>query len=211
MKFFDLDGPFVKNLNLVADVMVVSVLWTLTSLPIITVGASTTATYYVITRRISDREYKILKDFFISFGKNFVTSTLVFITIAGLLAAVTFNLLFGFDRGSTSIIIYGIYLIIGIQLIFVYIHIFPLVSRFDLKYMQLLKTALIFANKHLITTVTHLALLAAIVMLTLTLPILFLPFAFGFYCWISSFMLRVLYRKYRPELDNDIDPDEAKK
>ena len=65
---FSMDGPIYKYGGLLADLLLLTLLWLLCSLPIITIGAATTAVYYVTTRRLSDKESYITRDFFLSFN-----------------------------------------------------------------------------------------------------------------------------------------------
>ena len=52
---FSMDGPLWRALNFIADVMVLHVLWLVHSLPLVTIGASTTALYYAMMKRIPRR------------------------------------------------------------------------------------------------------------------------------------------------------------
>ena len=45
-EFFNLDNPIWRFMGKVFDMMVLTVLWVVTSLPVFTIGASTTALYY---------------------------------------------------------------------------------------------------------------------------------------------------------------------
>lgn len=45
---FKYDSPFVQICNKIVDCICLSVLWLVTSLPVLTIGASTTALYYAI-------------------------------------------------------------------------------------------------------------------------------------------------------------------
>ncbi|MCL2461419.1 MAG: DUF624 domain-containing protein [Defluviitaleaceae bacterium] len=77
--FFSTDGMFYKIGTLIADVVLLGVAWLIFSIPVVTIGASTTALYYVATRRISDREGYIFRDFWSSFKSNFKKSTIVWV------------------------------------------------------------------------------------------------------------------------------------
>jgi uncharacterized membrane protein YesL len=190
--------------SLIADVMLVSLLWLLTSLLIITIGTSTTASYYVLMRRISNRESSVLKDYFSSFRRNIKQATIAFVIIVACFLINLYNLLFNPVSGSFGIIIYGLQIIFAIELVFLYINIFPIIARFDLKFKELLKITLIIANRHLFITITHCALFIAIIWVCLNAPFLFI-IAIGLYCWLSSYMLIKVYRKYKPNMDKDID------
>lgn len=59
----------------IADYMLLSVLWLVTSLPVITVGAATTAAYYVAFQIWDMRDGYLIKDFLRSFRQNFLQAT----------------------------------------------------------------------------------------------------------------------------------------
>ena len=204
MKAFDNDSSLMKSLSLLTDVMFVGILWIFSSLLIITIGASTTAAYYVLMRRISNRESSILSDYFSSFKSNFKNSTIVFVIIVVSLTINYLNILFNPVSGNLGIIIYGLQIIIIIELVFLYVHVFPIIARFDSDLKQAIKTAIILANKHLFTTITHGALLVAVLWLCFNAPVIFV-IAPGLYYWLSSYMLIKIYRKYKPDMDMDSD------
>ena len=66
-KWFGLDSKFYKFGTLIGDLIILTLLWTICCLPIVTIGASTTALYYVTTRQLSDREGYVSKGFFQEF------------------------------------------------------------------------------------------------------------------------------------------------
>ncbi|MCL2701990.1 MAG: DUF624 domain-containing protein [Defluviitaleaceae bacterium] len=202
MKIFDLDSPVIRFLTMMADVMIISLLWILTSIPIVTVGASTTAAYYVLTRRVSNREGYLLRDYFTAFRINFVNATLAFLTLMVFIIVPLLNIYNIEFYGRFGIVALPLNIVMIAEAIFVYIHIFPMASRFDMKYRQLLKSAFLIANKHLLTTITHAAFFVGVLLLIFYYPILLL-FGAGIYCWLSSYMLMRIYRKYRPEMDKN--------
>ena len=206
MKLFSPDSPGMRFLSLVADAMIVGLLWLLTSIAIITIGASTTAAYYVLMRRISDREGSITSDYFLSFRENFKNATIIFVILTALSAVNIYNFFYNPVEGTIGIIINILQIIIAAQLAFVYLHIFPLASRSDLGIKQLFKTSLIIANKHVFTTLTLIALTVALTWVSLSAPFI-IAFSMGFYCWLSSYMLIKVYRRYKPEMDKDFDAD----
>jgi uncharacterized membrane protein YesL len=226
-----MDSPLIKFLNIVADVAIISLLWVFINvagfivvmyglyigvLPVslagvlafcATMGASTAAAYYVLTRRISNREGYILPDFFKAFKTNFKTSTLAFITLIPVLVITVLNIFNPQMYGGFSLVATAINIFIFAECIFVYIHVFPMASRFDMNYKRLMKAAFLIANKHLLTTFTHAVLFLSILVAAYMMPILIL-FAAGIYFWMSSHLLIRIYRKYRPEMDKD--PDDVK-
>ena len=204
MRIFRYGGPVAEFIDLLIDAMLVGLLWVLTSLAVVTVGASSSAAYYVMMRRVSHREYSIVKDYFTAFKGNFVSSALMFLTIAGACLVCVLNIynLEAFE--SMGAVVLAFQVLLALEICFISVHAFPLISRFDMKFRDVIKLAAIIAHKHLLTTLAHVALLAAAVLSCFFVPFLFFV-NYGIYCWMSSYMLIRVYRKYRPEMDMDED------
>ena len=136
---FNIDGPLFRLGNTIADIMLLSFLWLIFSIPIITIGASTTALYYVTTRRISDRESYIFKDFLSSFKTNFKTATLLWFLWLAAFTIILLNLymlqIFEFSTLVATILlpIQGVLLI---ELIMTSLYMFPITARFEMSFSQ---------------------------------------------------------------------------
>ena len=200
INIFNIDTPFYKNLSKLADIAIISVLWIVTSLPVITIGAATSSAYYVMTRRISDMESHLLKDYFIEFRRSFFKSTLIFLILLVLGLFNLYNIVFVALPEPIRNVVYVLQFVLALELLFMFIHAFALISRFDMSLKRLLKLSLILANKHFLTTMAIMGILALIIIFCLLFPGLVL-FAFGIYFWFSSKLLVRLYRKYLPDMD----------
>lgn len=60
---FSIEGPLWRALNLIADVIILHFLWLVCSLPLVTIGASTTALYYAMMKRIRTNEGHVTSNF----------------------------------------------------------------------------------------------------------------------------------------------------
>ena len=78
---FSIDGPLWRALNFIADVMILHFLWLFHSLPVFTIGASTTALYYAMMKRIRTNEGQITSNFRRSFKENFRQSTIYWLIV----------------------------------------------------------------------------------------------------------------------------------
>ncbi len=201
-KIFGPDSKFYKYGTLLCDLIIVVILWMICCIPIITIGASTTALYYVTTRQLSNREGYVSKDFFKSFKNNFFEATAVTFIILLFLGIIFINI--GFFNPDTMInsIIYIVQYVILYEVLIFSVYVFPVLSRFDLKLGALIKTSVFMANRHLFTSISCLVLLAAIFMILKELGIL-VVLAIGFYAVITSLMFMNLFRKYVPDMDKD--------
>ena len=63
----------------ITDVACMSVLWLITSLPVITMGASTAAFYSFTLDAVSDSEGGVWNSYFTAFRENFKKSTIIWL------------------------------------------------------------------------------------------------------------------------------------
>ncbi|MCL2386532.1 MAG: galactose-1-epimerase [Defluviitaleaceae bacterium] len=204
--FFSMDGAFNKYGGFVADTVILGLLWIFFSLPIVTIGASTTALFYVSTRRIANRERYITSDFWQSFKANFLRATTFWIALIAIVMMIAYNMWLALQNpemmGPLSILVLPAQIIILLEIMLIAIYIFPVTARFDMGIRQTLKTCFFMANRHLLTSITCMLILAA---LLVAIPF-FPPIAFvapGIYAMLSSYMLMRIFKRYRPEMDKD--------
>src|SRR6478736_10304220 len=89
-------GGFSTFLTFVA----LNLLYILVCLPIVTIGAATSALYEVTIRYSDDESGRPLKDFFPAFGHNFGRATLVSVCLLAPVALLAFSGVFWFSQGS---------------------------------------------------------------------------------------------------------------
>jgi len=201
--FFSLDGPFNKYGGMVADMLILSLMWLLFSIPFITIGASTTALFFVTTRRIANREGYITRDFWESFKSNLKRATLIWILIIAIVWLIWFNINNLEIVGTLGIIIFPIQIVVLIELILTSIYIFPITARFDMAFKESIRSSFFMANRHLLTSITCFVLLVSAVGSFFIVPPIALFLAPGIYAWLSSHMIMRIIKKYRPEVDRD--------
>ena len=63
----------------IVDVFLISFLWLLGCIPLITIGASTSALYQFTLRQVDDTESTVLRGYFRAFRQNFGKATLVWV------------------------------------------------------------------------------------------------------------------------------------
>lgn len=78
---FGIDSKFYEVVSRIADLVVLNLLFVLCSLPIITIGASTTALYGVTKKMAENREGYIFRNYFRLFKENFKQSTIMWIIL----------------------------------------------------------------------------------------------------------------------------------
>ena len=75
MKIFSAENPVFRFISRIGDMFMLSFFWLITSLPVITLGASTTAAYDCAFKILRARDTNVFKDFFKSFKNNFKQAT----------------------------------------------------------------------------------------------------------------------------------------
>jgi len=207
--FFSLDGAFSRYGTFVADTLILSFLWIFFSIPIFTIGAATSAMYYVSTRRIADREGYISSDFWAAFKANFKKATLFWLLILVVMSILAFNiwLMLGDfiaegTLGGIMAIVLPAQFVIMLQITFVSIFIFPMTARFEMGFLQTLKSSFIMANRHFLTSITCTVLLVGLIIGGLYFIVILFAVP-GIYAMLTSYMIMRIFKRYRPEIDKD--------
>ncbi|MCL2559708.1 MAG: DUF624 domain-containing protein [Turicibacter sp.] len=197
INIFDTDGFLYKIGMVLADIFLLNFLWLIFSLPLITIGASTTAVYYVTTKKVGNSDAYVLKGFLKSFKENFLVSTIAYVILAaiGLVVWVNFRAMGHVDLGGMQFPVRVALSFVLIQIIFVSMYVFPIISRFDMTAIKALKSALQLSNGHLFLTISNLVLLVAVGIVTIWIPFLFV-FIPGIFAYLSANLYVRIFRKY---------------
>jgi len=203
--FFNLDGPFNKYGGLIADMIILSFMWLLFSVIGlgITIGASTSALFYVSTRRIANREGYITRDFWEAFKANIKKATIVWLLALLMVWLIWFNITNIDAVGGLRIIILPAQLVLLIEVVFMSVYAFPMIARFDMGLKHVIKTSFFMANRHMLTSVCCVALLVAAFYSFFFIPPIALFIAPGLYATLASYMIMKIFKRYRPEMDKD--------
>lgn len=197
--FFSLEGGFFSWMGKIFDIMLVSLLWVLCCLPIITIGPATTALYYCVVKSIRRERGYIAKEFFHSFKVNIKQGIIVGLIFTVLTVVMSFNFYIVRQmEGKQGSILFGIYIALSLFIFITAIYVFPNLSRFTLTMKNLIKNSIIMALRHLPFTIIMGAIIivSAGAMYIIPITTLFLP---GVACLIVSFMMERILKKYTPE------------
>ena len=200
INLFDMEGFLYKISMVLADIFLLSFLWLIFSIPIITIGASTTAVYYVCTKKAAESDAYVLKGFLKSFKENFLISTLSFVSLAlvGGGLWINFHALTQVDLGILQFPARVALSLVLLQMIFVAMYVFPIISRFNMTVFGALKSALYLANGHLLLTISNLVLFATVCIITIWIPFLFI-FIPGIFAYFSAILFVRIFRKHHSD------------
>lgn len=138
-------NPLYRFFNRVADLICVSLLTLLFSIPLITVFAAITAAHNVIQDMIFDTESSILKKFWISFCKNFKHATIVglVLLVAAVIALCNFIWFPGQFTGVPAVMLRVLFGILLVTVLAVGSCTLPLIARYKNPIRQHFKNAII--------------------------------------------------------------------
>lgn len=197
-RFFLSAGGFI-GLNL---------LWIITSLPVVTAGASTTALYYCTLKLHKDKDISIWKCFWKSFRGNFIQATAVWLCLAAAGICVWFEKravvsMPGAMAAVFTYVVWGIALLLLVTAMYV----FPTIASFENKTGRLVVFSLCFAARKPVYTLCMAVLTCLPMYFTMVDAQLFPIY---FFVWIMcGFSLTAygnswfLWRLFRPYFDKE--------
>ena len=92
-QLLSIDNPVMRFVIKLFDCMVLSVLWLVFSLPIITMGAASTALYSAVYNRIVKDKSYLWRSFWTSFRDNFKRSTLAWLPMLAMILFLAYDVL----------------------------------------------------------------------------------------------------------------------
>lgn len=195
-KIFQYDNPVWNFLGKLADLVYLTLLWILFSLPIVTLGAATTAIYRSAQNLLED-EGQLTRVFILSFKRNFKKSTILWLMVLVTGVILSADVYF-FSQINTdwSKIMALSSLIFMFLLIMLAIYMFNMISRFENTFKQLFALAFVMSIKALPWTIFMVVIFVA------GLALVFLKYWFvgliaaGLVAYIHTWILDYVYKKY---------------
>jgi uncharacterized membrane protein YesL len=202
-KFFNYDSPIMSTINKVVDCFFLSLLWLVFSIPLVTIGASTTALYYTVNKVIRHDRSSIWKEFWGSFKQNFKQATIVWLILCVLYYILITNCIIMYrvyiaEQGSIAVLI--LYLLSLIILMLWTSYLFPYIARFTNTTKNIMKISGFLFVRHLLTSLLLVVLFTvALVIVYLFFPAIFLVPAF--YMLVAGFLLENVFKRYMSDED----------
>ncbi len=144
---FSPDGIVLTVLNKALSVILLGIIWLIFCIPIVTIGASTTAFYSVLFKLSKGKEGYIFTQFFEAFKRDFKQSTIVFLINSFIFILLYLDLFvcLNFFNGTVQMISFAVLSIIAFIYYTMSCYLYPVISKFKN------------TNKHLFTNSFKLA------------------------------------------------------
>ena len=196
---FSTEGFIYKIMTMVYQLIILNLLWCVASIPVITVGASTTALFYVIGKIVRKEEVNEFKDFIKGFKENFKQATCIWLMLCAAYLIIYTNLSFLEHYSSMGGLMLVLQLPVLVQVIIVTVFVFPLLSRYESNTMSIIKASWILGIKHIFSCVVSMAIVAAAVLMVRLVPALFLLVFTSFTALGIYIVFNRVLEKYHPE------------
>lgn len=193
------EGAFSGFMNFLWDLILLSILWLLCSLPLVTLCASSTAAYYTASKVLRRRNGSVLPEFFRAFRLNFKQSAGFAVIYLFVLLFLVFDCTYLYNNTAKNALtlLYLFYMMI-LMVVANLLYLCPLLSRFHMHSFALFKTAAVLMFRHLISTILLLLILAATLLAVYLMPWGILVFP-GVSAYAQTFLMEPVLRRCAPE------------
>ena len=213
MKFLAYDSPFSQVLLKLCYGCYLNLIWFICCIPVVTIGASTTALYYASLKIARGEDHALARMFFRSFRENFRQSTVLWLILlaAGLFLAGDGYLVYRLRASSTGAaavlwtLILALVIAAALAYAIVLLFVFPLVASVSNTNWAMLKNSFFIGTHYLLCTIlvfaVHFAMFFAVV--SIFTPLILL--GEGLCALVSAYLMSNVHRacSYDPDAEAD--------
>lgn len=192
---FDINNPVMRWIVKIFDCMCLSFLWVIASLPVFTVGASTTALFAAIHRYIRLEEGGLWTTFWRAFRDDFKRSTLCWLAVLLVLVLLAVDVLVFRTMAINGQLLGKLYWLILLLIALVAtwaIYLFAYAERFTGTVKDVLRTSFLLMVLHPVKAITVLAILLSGTALVVMGPGL-LAIVPAVVCWLSDVVIASVF------------------
>ena len=211
---FNWNSRLMQGLAMVTNLVALNLLWIICCIPIFSAGAATTALYHTVIQYHTQQDDAVFRPFFRAFRSNFKQATLLWLATLLPIGVVVFDLVYliSWEKGTPILflLLICVVFILGIQL-----HLFPMIARFEMKAVALMRTAASLVLLHLPMTLLILMMNALPIVVYAYDPMLFLRTSlawigiwFALVAFINARILLKIWAKHMPPAADEQDIEE---
>ena len=206
-RFFNPDNPVMEFIAKIFDLVILDLIFIFSCVPIITIGASTSALSYVTLKMVRGEDPYIWRNFWKSFRQNFKQGTLVWIfsILIFIFLGMDFYIINSQNTSLFAVVRILLWIVCAVALS-VFLYVFPVISHFVCTTKQALKNALLMTFGHLPYTLMMLALAGLLLFLCSSSSKLFAMIVvlsgicgFSVVSFVYSIMFDRIFQKYESE------------
>ncbi len=143
-----------NGLSKIGDMLILNFIYVLSCIPIITIGASTTALYYTTLKMAENNESYVWRDYWKAFKSNLKQATVIWLIVFAGWAVIALDFLIagGLSMQLGTVVAIGV-VIVAVFMGILGLYVFPLLARFDNTVVKTMKNAVMIAIRHLPSTI----------------------------------------------------------
>lgn len=207
---FGENNPVWRAICRITDMVVMGILFLLTCIPIITIGAALSGFYYAAMDSMRKEDGYVLKRYFTAFGRNFKKATLIwlFFIITGGICFMDVYFWAGHAEITGALFMFAFSLILCIVWLMTFIFAFPLQARFENTVKKTIENAFLLAVSHLPFTIIMfllIGILAVLCYITWPAAIIFIIIGIGIVGYLVVHYYETNFKKW-----GYIDKDDGK-
>ncbi len=202
-RLFSYDSPIMQSINKIVDCVILSFLWLIFSIPIVTIGASSTALYYTVNKVIRHNRSHVWREFWGSFKSNFKQATIIWLILIVLYYLLGVDCIFVYNlvkAGTVGVWLLAPFVVTAVLVTMWMLYMFGYMARFYNNMKGIMKNCALLVIRHLLRSVLVALVFAASMAIFLFFPVtvVILPVG-GIY--LMNLSLESIFVKYMTEED----------
>lgn len=197
-RFFNSDTEIWRFFGWVGDIVILSLLWVVFSLPLVTVGAASTALYDTAVRVVRRKTDSLFGRFWKTFRREWKTATITTLFWAVIVAVPIALYIFAVrsaPEGQPLQLQSVLFLLVLFLLMSILSWVFPLLSRFTFTFASLQGIAVRLALGQILRSVS-MTLLIGLGIWACSHQVFSIFFAPGLVAWLSTFLIEPVFQSY---------------
>jgi len=202
---FAADSPLMRTLTRIADVMILNILFIVTALPVITIGAALTALNFTAMRIATGTDRTITGDYLRSFRGNLRQATAIWGILLGLAAVLVawYGVISALVTDPVvQFVLYAGWYIIVFLVVVMTLWVFPYLAKFEGSIRDTLRNARLLSWRHPLTTLFALTVIVLCATVTVFSPqatgygLLWLLIGFGGIAVVDGTLFARIFDRY---------------
>ena len=214
-KLFSWDGRFMELMNGFGELVMLSVVFLICCVPVVTIGPAVTSLYYAVIKSVRRGRGTPIFEFFASMKRTLLKGIIITLEIIavgaalyiGYRQAVAMNEAAAAGMSTHDGKVFAtVYVILGVLLMALSVYIFPILSRFTMRTVDMWKLAFVMGIRYIPVTAAVIAGTAVLIWLQIyVFPIPCIAFVPGCWCFVVTFMMEKVLLHYMPKPKNGED------
>lgn len=208
--WFGMENPIWNALGKICDAAWLTVLWVIGSVPLVTIGASSTAACYVALKIVKDEEGSVTKQFFASYRQNLKQSVVIWLILLLFTGVLGVNLWFYYQVDTAFGKIFMVVLLVLLFVLLMIAHyIFAVTAKFSNTIKNLFILAFLFAMKNFGWTLFMIVASVCVFTVCIFICAPLLIFSIGALALLDAWIMNPVFDKFAAEIERDSDRDMA--